>query len=321
MGNRGSNASTEQADQGPTTASPIASHNNSDALSSPSLQEEGQAQPQPQPQSQPQPQQKSSSLVSVSLDDSIPVRFDWPVYVDATLAGLSALIPIPFVDNLFERFFRRRMFAAIAARRGVAVTPEIVALVNNRRSICAMFFACIWFPLFVIIELLISLFRILLYCYTVKKSTDALNYYWQRAFLMDYMLQRGYLSSKTFDTMNDNSNGSQNKQITSTEEADVAIRAMERLLDDVGASPMERLARKIIYSPCRILCSLMRFRGRREEDVSLEKTKTQMSESWSGFSGHLRTLAHRYDAELQVERNTQSLQGGCLGRLGRRRKP
>ena len=32
----------------------------------------------------------------------IPTDFDWIVYADATFAGLSILLPIPFVDTWLE---------------------------------------------------------------------------------------------------------------------------------------------------------------------------------------------------------------------------
>jgi hypothetical protein len=36
-------------------------------------------------------------------------EFTWAIYGDATLAGLSALLPIPILDDVIEQRFRRRM--------------------------------------------------------------------------------------------------------------------------------------------------------------------------------------------------------------------
>ena len=44
--------------------------------------------------------------------------FDWIIYRDATLAGLAALLPVPYVDDAIEGRFRRQMPTSIAARRG-----------------------------------------------------------------------------------------------------------------------------------------------------------------------------------------------------------
>jgi len=51
--------------------------------------------------------------------------FDWSRYADATLAGLSVLIPVPFMDDAFEAFFRGRIPSAVARSRGQPLSPEV----------------------------------------------------------------------------------------------------------------------------------------------------------------------------------------------------
>ena len=41
--------------------------------------------------------------------EKVTTDFDWLVYSDATFAGLSVLIPVPFLDALMEEYFRRAM--------------------------------------------------------------------------------------------------------------------------------------------------------------------------------------------------------------------
>ena len=221
-----------------------------------------------------------------AVRQAAPVRFDWLIYGDATLAGLSVLIPFPFVDSLFERFFRRRIIGAIAARRRFPLSPQIATIINNRRSVWSMVWGCLLFPFVIIFELIIKLSRKLLYFLTIKRSIDALNYYWQRAFLLDYLLQRGYLNSP--------------------ERAEVAISALEKLLEDVGSSPLTRLARQIVTSPWRILRSLWRVR-QGQGDRSIEQTRATMSQSWASFSVYLQTLAQRYEDELSAIMRARSL--------------
>lgn len=210
--------------------------------------------------------------------------FEWSVYVDATLAGLSVLIPFPLLDNLFERIFRRRMVGAIAAHRGLELTPELYNLVNNRRSCCGKIWDCIIFPFFVIFDIIASFFKLLFYFVTMKKSTDALNFYWQRAFLLDYLIQRGHLDHDNL------------------EHSEVAIVVMEHILQDVGASPLNKLAAKIVFGPCQIFCSLTRYvcccGGRKQQTDTIDQTQETMTESWGGFRGYLESLATRYDEEL-----------------------
>lgn len=224
----------------------------------------------------------------------VPVTFDWSIYVDATLAGLAVLVPLPFVDNLLERFFRRRMIGAIATRRKIDLPPDRIKLVNNRLTFFRFVAACFYCPFFVVLEIVISFFKLLVYCCTIKKATDALNYYWQRAFLMDYILQRGYLTSKD------------------TEEAERAIANMERLLDDVAASPLNQLASKIVYGPCRIMCSLLRYVFRTgRKDSSIDQTEATMSESWQGFSVYFQSLAKRYEEQLEESQRPRSMKCCC----------
>ena len=215
--------------------------------------------------------------IAQPLQPAAPVRFDWAIYGDATLAGLSLLIPFPFVDSLFERFFRRRMIGAIAARRRFPLSPSIIALVNNRRSFWSLLGGCLLFPFVILFELIVSLSRKLLYFLTIKRAIDALNYYWQRAFLLDYLLQRGYLNSPT--------------------RAAVAIDAMEKLLEKVGVSPLNRLARQIVTGPWRALRTLWHVQ-QGQKDRSIDQTRATMAQSWASFSDYLQTLAQRYEEEL-----------------------
>lgn len=43
--------------------------------------------------------------------------FEWPIYADATFAGLAVLFPIPLLDWALEEYFRRRMPRTIARYR------------------------------------------------------------------------------------------------------------------------------------------------------------------------------------------------------------
>lgn len=224
------------------------------------------------------------------LHSSINYSFEWPVYVDATLAGLSVLIPFPLLDNIFERIFRRRMIGAIAAHRGLELTPELYNLVNNRRSCFGKLWDCMIFPCFVLFDIIASFFKLLFYFVTMKKSTDALNLYWQKAFLLDYLVQRGHLDHNNL------------------EHSEVAIVVMEHILQDVGASPLNKLAAKIVFGPCQIMCSLTRYvcccRGRKRQTDTIDQTQEAMSNSWGGFSGYLQSLATRYDEELAAATNS-----------------
>jgi hypothetical protein len=119
------------------------------------------------------------------------VSFDWPIYADATLAGLSTLIPLPLVDLFFEWLFRRRMLGAIARRNNRQLHPQVAQRLNRGRFGCWP--GCFMWPVTLIIQFIKRLYRTVLYFLTVKSAADRLSYYWHRAFLLDYMIRRGDL--------------------------------------------------------------------------------------------------------------------------------
>ncbi len=120
-------------------------------------------------------------------------NFDWSVYADATLAGLSVLIPIPLLDTVFETFFRRRMPRSIARSHGRVLPANIQAAL--RLNLRSWFQTYLMLPLTLTIGLVRRLSRKLLYFLTIKEAADALSQYWHRAFLLDYMLAAGHLET------------------------------------------------------------------------------------------------------------------------------
>jgi len=208
-------------------------------------------------------------------EKSPPPPFDWAIYADATLAGLSVLIPFPFIDSLFETFFRQRMAGAIARRRGYPLPPTAESAINHvSTSWMDRVSGCIFAGLNALFELILRLVRKILYFLTVKKSIDVLTYYWQRAFLLDHMLRMGYLDD--------------------LQQVPYAVLTLEQLLDEVGSSPLRQLAGQVIASPWRILRSLWQAR-QGHEDATVAETRSRMARTWDSFAGYLATVAERYD--------------------------
>ncbi|MBW2525063.1 MAG: hypothetical protein JRI23_12850 [Deltaproteobacteria bacterium] len=65
--------------------------------------------------------------------DVVPARDD-RIIAHAVLAGLASAIPIPLLDDAVKDRVQRRMVADLAERRGVALTPEEVALLADDKS-------------------------------------------------------------------------------------------------------------------------------------------------------------------------------------------
>jgi hypothetical protein len=203
------------------------------------------------------------------MPDARTTDFDWSRYADATLAGLSVLIPIPFVDDAFEAFFRKRIPGAVARSRGRTLSGQVQAVLeeDDGRSGCATL------PARLVIGLFKRLSRKLLYFLTVKQATDRLSYYWYRAFLMDHMLASGHLESP--------------------DSARTAHQAMEELLAST-AGPLPRLAQQMVTQMRNVWPALRRAR-RGEESDEVRETRNQLERRWNELAEHLGAVAARYD--------------------------
>lgn len=196
--------------------------------------------------------------------------FEWSRYADATLAGLSVLIPVPFMDDAFEAFFRRRIPAAVARSRDRALPAEVRAVLGEGDG----GLGCATLPLRLTLGLLKRLSRKLLYFLTVKSATDRLSLYWSRAFLIDHMLMAGHLETAA--------------------SARVARTALDEVLTTVDG-PLPRLARQVVASSRNVWPALRRAR-RGEEAEEVRQVRSQMEGHWTEAAADLRSLAARYDA-------------------------
>jgi hypothetical protein len=148
--------------------------------------------------------------------------FNWSIYRDATLAGLAVLIPCPA---------RRRLRAVLPPphARLHCPRPRPPAAAASARLLnrwgCSPA-SLLLFPLWLLFWLLKRLSKKLLYFLTVKDAVDTLNYYWHRAFLLDYMLRAGHLDDVA--------------------QAERAEQALSRTLAEVRESPLTTVARQVV---------------------------------------------------------------------------
>jgi hypothetical protein len=202
-------------------------------------------------------------------------KFDWAIYVDATLAGLAILIPIPLLDLLFEWIFKRRMPKAIAKRNGRNIPQTTIRRLNQSEFSCL---GCLIWPLTLVWLFLKRTYRTILYFLTVKDATDKLSYYWHRAYLLDYMMQH----------------------VDLVEEADVtlAAQALQQLLNSLTTSPLTQLAQQVIANVRHIVRSSWRWLRRKQEDEMMRQTRLQMANAWRDLSGYFAEVAAQYQTIL-----------------------
>jgi hypothetical protein len=214
------------------------------------------------------------------MPDARTTDFDWSRYADATLAGLSVLIPIPFVDDAFESYFRGRIPGAVARSRGGVLSDEVRAVLEEEDA--AGRGGCAALPARLVVGLFKRLSRKLLYFLTVKQATDRLSHYWYRAFLMDHMLAAGHLES--------------------TGSARVAHQAMEELLATT-VGPLPRLARQMVTQMRNVWPALRRAR-RGEEPDEVRQARNQLERRWNELAEHLDAVAARYDEAYARKRGS-----------------
>lgn len=205
------------------------------------------------------------------MTDERTTAFEWSRYADATLAGLSVLIPVPFVDDAFEGYFRRRIPGAVARSRGRALPAEVRAALDEEDA--AGRGGCATLPLRLTLGLLKRLSRKLLYFLTVKTATDRLSHYWYRAFLLDHMLAAGHLEDPAT--------------------ARVAHRAMEQVLA-ATRGPLPRVARQMVASS-RNVWSALRLARRGKESEEVREMRSQLEGRWGEIAEELGSIAARYD--------------------------
>jgi len=216
-------------------------------------------------------------VVKTEIDTSI---FDWRIYADATCAGLSALIPLPLVDLVFETIFRRRMPGKISKARGSEVLPRTKIQLARPLNGSLSWSGCLAVPFMVVRYILRRLWRKIIYIFAVKDATTALTEYWHRAFLIDHMIRAGHLAPGA--------------------DPDLAIRVYRHVLHEVDPSPLTGLARQTVANVRHVLRLLVRARrlGAAEVTKSLGEV---LSSHWRVAEDSLNATTFRYNALYRTE--------------------
>jgi len=207
-------------------------------------------------------------------------EFDWRVYADATCAGITALIPIPLLDALVERIFRRRMPGAIARANGRALQPEARARLGRSGSELLSLAGCLLLPLAAVRYLARVIWHKVIYVLAVADAASLVSEYWHRAYLLDHVIRAGHLDEGA--------------------DGDWAIQMFFKALDEADTSPLIGLARQVASTSHRILGMLLR--AARLDDPEVTQTLGEiLSSHWAAAEQSLREVALHYNA-LYVQR-------------------
>ncbi len=216
----------------------------------------------------------------MAMPDHKPRTFDWRVYADATCAGLTALIPIPLLDAVVERIFRRRMPGAIARANGRTLQPEDRARLGRSGSELLSLAGCLMLPLTAVRYLARVIWHKVIYVLAVADAASLVSAYWHRAYLLEHMIRAGHLDEGA--------------------DADWAIQVFFKALDEADTSPLVGLARQMASTSRRIVGMLLR--AARLDDPEVTQTLGEiLSSRWNAAEASLHEVALHYN-RLYVQR-------------------
>lgn len=112
--------------------------------------------------------------------------------VEAALAGIGAIIPIPFVDDLVVRSVKRRMVRRLARLHGLELPPVRVQQLSGtvpERGLGCLWRATVGFLVKLVVKILRRIFRTLLFWLTVKDATDAFSRTFHEGWLVESALR------------------------------------------------------------------------------------------------------------------------------------
>jgi len=207
---------------------------------------------------------------------SSPQVFDWRIYADATCAGLTALLPLPFVDLAFEAYFRRRIPATIARVRNQELAPGARHRLGRGSGNLISLEGCLAIPLRMMRYIVKKIWRKVIYVFAIADATSLVSAYWHRAYLLDHVITAGHACP----------------DVDWRRSAAIC----ERILRETDTGPLMGLARQTVSSVHRVLRLLVlaRRRGAAEETESLSKI---LQSHWDAAQSSLVHVALRYNDE------------------------
>jgi hypothetical protein len=199
--------------------------------------------------------------------------FDWRLFADATCAGLTPLIPLPFVDLAFEFYFRRRMPKVIAKVRGRRVDRRVLQRLGRRRG-GGLAAGCLTVPVLLAKYIVKRLWRKIVYVLAIADATSLVSEYWHRAYLLDHVVRAGHVEPGA--------------------DADRAATSFERVIREADTSPVRGLARQIIDSTGRVLRLLVRAK-RRGPAQATESLGVILGSHWQSVERSFHAVAIEYN--------------------------
>ncbi len=202
--------------------------------------------------------------------------FDWRIYAEATCAGLTPLLPLPFVDLAFEAVFRRRMPGNTARVRGRVLATGAPAALSRGTGELLSLQGCLRLPLGILRYILRRIWRKLVYVFAIADAATLTSEYWHRAYLLDHVIRAGHAGPDV--------------------DWQRGAAVFDKVLRETDVSPLMGLAKQTVTNAHRVARILVRAR-RHDAAGETESLSTILHSHWDAAESSLMEVAVRYNAE------------------------
>ncbi|MEE4274004.1 MAG: hypothetical protein V2I67_20170 [Thermoanaerobaculales bacterium] len=200
--------------------------------------------------------------------------FDWRIYAEATCAGLTPLVPIPFVDLAIEAIFRWRMPGTISTTRKLPLAPRAGAALSRGTGTLVSVEGCLKIPFAVLRYVLRRIWRKLIYVFAIADAAKLTSEYWHRAYLLDHLIRAGHAGPGV--------------------DWPRSVEVFAEVLRNTDVSPLTSLARQTVSSSHRVATMLLRAR-RRGAATETESLSDILRSNWDAAESALMESAVRYN--------------------------
>jgi len=224
----------------------------------------------------PIPPPVESPVMPVTTTPPQHTVFDWRIYAEATCAGLTPLLPLPFVDLAFEAVFRHRMPGNTARVRGRDLAKGAPASLSHGTGLLLSLEGCLRLPLGILRYILRRVWRKLVYVFAIADAATLTSEYWHRAYLLDHVIRAGHAGPDV------------DWRRTS--------RVFDKVLQETDVSPLMGVAKQTVANAHRVVRMLVRAR-RHDAAEETESLSTILGSNWIAAEASLMGVAVRYNQE------------------------
>ncbi len=172
------------------------------------------------------------------------------IITHAVLAGLTPLIPIPFVDDLVKTYFQRRLVRGLAASYGQSISEQDIKTLSDDRGGCLS--GCLGT---IILYPLKAISRKILFFLEWKRAVDIVSRLYYHGYLLDYCFQNQWITP-----------AGPRYAIEARNAVDEVLRRLNTSLIERAVRAVFRQSRSVIKGAARLLQrSLQRVAGKPSE--------------------------------------------------------